>query len=277
MNNLQIRAKIFTLFVTLSVILTGCSNAYRDNYQSMLDKWPQSKSLLAEGPETPEPKLITSTDLKADAIHMLESGYLLIGKSTFRSPPIDEKEALDQAKQVGADVVLTKNEYVATFTESVPITDWLPDQRTTIRAQTINQASPTAPPSISVTEVTQTVQGEAYTQYVPKNTDYYNYSATFWRKAKPQMFGVLVQSLDEATKKRLQTNRGVIVKIVVHKTPAYNADILRGDIITQFAGEPVADAEDFFDKIKAHAGQQVTVKILRDDASLDITLTLRAD
>lgn len=91
------------------------------------------------------------------------------------------------------------------------------------------------------------------------------------------MLGVLVQPLDEATKKRLQSNRGVVVKVVVNKSPAYNADILRDDIITQFAGESVSDSNDLFDKIKKHAGQIVSVKILRDGTTRDITLTLLAN
>jgi hypothetical protein len=274
MKCIEIRFQIFILPVVLSIVLSGCANPYRLNYQDMLLKRPQSKSMLLEKPESPVPVLVTSADMQNDSIDMLESGYFLIGKVTFKSPPIDEKQAIGQAKRVGADVVLTKKDYVTTVTESVPIIEWLPDRRTTVSAQSTYQSNPSAQPSISRTEITQTVQGETYTQYVPQNTDYFNYSATFWKKTKPLKFGVLVQSLDEETKKRLQTNRGVVVKVVVRKTPAYNADILRGDIITQFSGEPIADPEDFFEKIRAHAGQQITVKIIRDGIPKNITLTL---
>ncbi|MDO8734487.1 MAG: PDZ domain-containing protein [Elusimicrobiota bacterium] len=214
--------------------------------------------------------------MKDDSMDMLENGYLLIGKSTFKSPPLNEEQALDQAKKVGADIVLTKKEYVGTVTESVPMTEYLPDRRNTTRAQSTYQTNPSALPSIAITEVTQTISGESYIQYVPKSTDYFNYSATFWKKTKPPIFGVLARNLDEETKKRLQTNRGVIVKVVVRKTPAFNADILRDDIITQFNGQSVTDPEDFFDKIKTHAGQQVTVKVIRDGTLRDITLTLLA-
>lgn len=40
------------------------------------------------------------------------------------------------------------------------------------------------------------------------------------------------------------------------------------------AGEPVAGPDDFFRKIKTHAGQTITVKIIRDGKPKDITLTL---
>lgn len=277
MFHLKIQSHIFIPFVSLTVVLAGCSNPFRQNYQSMLDKWPQSKSMLMQNPETAEPRLITSEDMKSDALAMLENGYLLIGKSKFKSPPIDEKQALDQAKKVGADVVLVKSEYVNTLTQSVPITDWIPEKKITTTERATFQENPSAQPSIALREVTQTLQGESYTRYVPKSTDYFEYSTSFWKKSKPTMFGVLVQPLDNATKKRLQSNRGVIVKVVVNKSPAYNADILRDDIIIQFADEPVADPDDFFDKIKKHAGQKVTVKVIRDGTTRDITLTLRAN
>ena len=123
--------------------------------------------------------------------------------------------------------------------------------------------------------ITHTIQGESYIEYVPETVDYYNYSATFWRKSIPLAFGVLVQALDEPTRQRLQTNRGVIVKVVVNRSPAFAADILRGDIITQFNGEPVNDPADFFAKIRAHAGQPVTVRIIRGSTTRDIALILR--
>jgi len=264
------------LFFVLAVGFAGCANPYRQNYQSMLGRFTNGASFLMPTPAGTEPQLLTSTDMQSDATSMLENGYFLIGRSSFRSPPINEAEAIDQAKKVGADIVLTKKEYVNTVTESVPMTQWLPDQTTTVSERTAYQATPGAAPAVKTHELTQTVQGESYTTYVSETVDYYNYSATFWKKTKPMKFGVLVQSLDETTKKQLQSNRGVIVNVVVRKTPAYNADILKGDIITLFNSEPIVDADDFFAKIKAHAGQDVIVRIIRNGVTKDIALTLRA-
>jgi len=272
-----IMENISVIFIIAIIGLLSCANPYHRNYKSMLDRWPHVKMQLSDISEAPVPRLFTSKDLKIDSMNLLEDGYILIGKSAFKSPPINEEQAIKQAKEVGADIVLTKKEYVGTKTESIPITEYLPDKRSTTRAHSTFQTSPTAQPSIAITEVTQTVSGESYIQYVPKDTDYFNYSATFWKKSKPQIFGVLARNLDDETKKRLQTNRGVIVKVVVRKTPAYNADILKNDIITMFEGEPVSDTEDFFEKINKHAGKQVKIKIIRDNKPRDITVTLRAN
>ncbi|MBU0713430.1 PDZ domain-containing protein [bacterium] len=268
----KIRSYLFILF--LAIILAGCGNPFRLHYQNMLEKWPESKSLLTESQEGSVPKLITSQDMKKDIMTMLQNGYFLIGKVKFTSPPINEKQALDQAKEVGAEVVFVKRDYVTTRTESVPIAEWLPDKTITTTETSTYQKDPSVPPSTFKREITQTLEGELYTRYVPQSTDYYDYCATFWKKAKPLKFGVLVHALDEETKKLLQSNKGVVVKVVINKSPAFNADILRGDIITLFNNDPVADPGDFFEKIKTHAGQTITVKIIRDGKPKDITLTL---
>ncbi|HNW91554.1 MAG TPA: S1C family serine protease, partial [bacterium] len=130
-------------------------------------------------------------------------------------------------------------------------------------------------PTVRERTITQVIQGEAQVRYVPQAVDYYSYSATFWRKTRPALFGVYVQPLDEATRRQLQSNRGVIVKIVVNRSPAFDADILRGDIITRFAGEPVADPADLFAKIKRLAGREVTVTLVRNSAAREITVRLR--
>ena len=264
----------FLPLILLVIIALGCANPFRQNYQSTLDKWPRARERLLDGPETSKPTIVTSSDLRTDSFDLLANGYVMIGKSKFVSPPINERHALAYAKEVGADVVLVNQEYVKTVTESVPITEWMPDRRITTRERSTFQTTPSSQPSVYQREITQTLEGESYTRYVQKNTEYFDYTATFWRKAKPHKFGVLVHGLDDAAKKRLQTNRGVVVRIVVNRSPAYYADILRDDIITHFNGSPVNDPEDFFEKIEANAGKEVAVKILRDGVSLDISLTL---
>ncbi len=257
------------------LLLTGCANPYRANYVSTFDRWPGAAGLFDTAAAPAPPKLVAATDMQQDALALLESGYLMIGRATFRSARIDERQALALAQEVGADLVLASQEYMNTVTQSIPMTQWLPERRYTTTERVSYQPHPDSTPLISERTITQTIQGEAYVEYVPQTTDYYQYAATFWRKAKPMHFGVLVQRLDEATRQRLQTNRGVIVKAVVSRTPAFDADILRGDIITQFNGRPVADPQDFFAQVRAHAGQRVTVRLVRGSSTLDVPLTLQ--
>lgn len=274
MMRLTCKYLIFSVCFTVVVILSGCVNPYYTHYEDMLRKWPYARSFLQETPDEQSPKLVTSKDMRGDAFFMLEDGYILIGKSTFRSPPINEKKALIHAEKVGADVVLIKQEYVNTVTQSVPITEWMPDRTISTVETTTFKKNPSAPPQVFRREITQTLEGEAYIRYVPRSTEYYNHSATFWKKSKPSICGVLVHALDEDTKKRLQSNKGVIVKVVVNRSPAFFADILRGDIITTFNNKPVADPKDFFDKIRMPGGEYITLKIIRNDIPRDISFQL---
>jgi S1-C subfamily serine protease len=120
----------------------------------------------------------------------------------------------------------------------------------------------------------QTAEGQFQTTYVPVNTDYYEYSATFWAKVKPSPIGVLVDPLSEDQKKELQSNKGVVVDWVVRGTPAYNADVLKGDILVSLAGEEIQTPEQFFDIVYRHPGETVDLNLIREGQGKTLSLTL---
>ena len=62
----------------------------------------------------------------------------------------------------------------------------------------------------------------------------------------------------------INTNKGVSVIAVVKKSPAYFADIFKGDIILRFDGEYVFDKDDFLTKIKDHKGETINLDLMRD-------------
>ena len=166
--------------------------------------------------------------MKKDAQAMLETGFVLMGRAKFRNEQLDENLALQQAQAIGAWVVLVSDKYVGTETQSAPIADWTPDQTTTTTEDVQVQRDPNKPPVDIQRQVTQTTPGQLQISYVPENVDYYDYSATFWGKTKPSLMGVLVQPLSADLKQTYQTNKGVVVKIVIQKSPAYNAMCWKG-------------------------------------------------
>src|ERR1051325_1470324 len=87
------------------LLVSGCENPYHRNYLSTIQKWPggvEGRVLKPQGP----PKLVTSENMKHDAQSLLEDGYTLLGRAKFRSAKLDETQALEQAKSVGAWVAL---------------------------------------------------------------------------------------------------------------------------------------------------------------------------
>jgi len=264
-------SRLTLLSMLALVFASGCTNPYHENYFSTLEKRNKDE-LTRILPPSGSPQLVTSNDLKADSIRMRENGYLLVGRATFQSTHIDEKVALDQARQIGAEVVLVNHQYVTSVTQSVPIEQWDPGQQVTHQETTVVQQGDATPTVIQKQSQT-TVQGEFHTSFVDQNVDYYKYAATFWAKAKPSILGVLVKPLDEKSKTLVGSNKGVRVRAVVKDSPAFEADILRDDILLSLGDEVIRDPDQFFDLVERNQGKEVSVGLFR--AGQDLTVKVK--
>lgn len=272
---MRFRMSTVTVTVLAALCAAGCSNPFRQSYKSSLERWPSgeaSRLLPAEGPA----KIVTSENMREDATRMMENGYLLLGRSRFQGPQVDPATALKQAKEVGASVVLLEKKYTTTITETVPMSEWIPPRDVKVREKVTIETGPNAGQTVE-REVTRTIEGEFQTTHVPQTTDYYEYAATFWGKSKPPIFGVLVRALNTEEKQRIQSNRGVLIRAVIHGSPAFHADILRDDVITSFGGVPITDPDQFFDTVVENQGREVTVDVVRGTETKSFTLRLLTD
>jgi membrane-associated protease RseP (regulator of RpoE activity) len=248
-------------------------NPYVKNYQAA-DPIKHPDEIRAILPFSGQAQLVTSQDLKADALRMRENGYILLGRSKFQASPINEKLALDQALKIGAEVVMVGHKFVSTKTESLPMSTWIPGQQTDQTERVVIQNGKGTPKVIEHT-VTTTTQGEYQTAYVEQSTDYYDYSASYWVKAKPPIFGVHVEPLDDTTKSELGTQKGVLVRVVIKDSPAYEADLLRGDVLLSMQDEPIRDPAQFFTLVDKYAGQTVSVLLYRAGQNLSKDVEIR--
>lgn len=261
------------LFLFCLVVLTaGCANPYVKNYQPInpLQHVGESQEIF---PFSGQPQLLSSNDLKADALKMWENGYILLGRSKFQATPINEKLALKQADKIGAEVVLVNHKFVSTKTESLPMSTWIPGQQTDQTERVVIQNGTNTPKVIDHT-VTTTTAGTYQTDYVEQSVDYYDYAASFWAKAKAPSFGVHVKTLDDQAKSELGTNKGVLVRVVVTDSPAYEADILRDDVLLSLQDEVIRDPDQFFKLVNKYAGQKVSVLIYRSGQNLTKDVTI---
>jgi hypothetical protein len=264
-----------TVVVLALAAIAGCANPYRENYVSTLERWPSgeaSRLLPATGPV----EIVTSTDMRRDAIRMMENGYLLLGRAKFSGTNVDPGGARKQAEEIGASVVLVSSKYATSVTQTVPMTEYIPSREETYTETGYVQVSPDSGYWYD-REVTRTIEGEFQTAYVPQTTDYYEYAATFWAKSKPPIFGVLVRELSAEERAEQQTNRGVLVRAVIKGSPAFAADFLRDDVIIGFAGETIYDRDRFFELVEAHQGQDVRVELLRHGEPRTVVVRLRRD
>jgi len=60
------------------------------------------------------------------------------------------------------------------------------------------------------------------------------------------------------------SNKGVVVIAVVKGSPAFAADILRGDILKRIGDQEILGFQTFSEATELYAGKKVTVIFLRD-------------
>lgn len=182
-----------------------------------------------------------SGDPEVDNLRAAEAGYVPIGFSEFYGPPatMTKREALAQAKHVGASLVLIRSQYRST---SFGVAPW-------------NISNPTPPSRVPTLNDTM---------------------ATYWVRADASKlrFGAQIAELSEAQRTALKRNTGVVVTVVVRGTPASDAQIRRGDVIFRIDGEEVRNPRGFQSQLSRLQGRKVDLDLLREGAPRTVTVAL---
>ncbi len=257
----------FAAFLASALALGACAsngNTFRDNYRSSLERWPSGEvSRLL--PATGKVDLVKSKNIEDDATNMMENGYLLLGRSKFRSGEVDPAAAREVAADLGASVVLVKSEHAKTVVEAVPVERWMPALGGRGNKPDLRRPE---------------MHGEFRMVYTKKPVDYFDFSATFWAKSKPPIFGVLVEGTGSETHQTDPSGhevkgRGVVTRAVINESPAARSGVRRGDIIVRFAGTEITDPDQFFDTVVANKGREVDVEIVRvEGATSELKLSV---
>jgi PDZ domain len=266
--------KIFTAVVT-SMALIGCASGYKEFYKpaqgatreaiASLRAAPPSASPIVDRARPGEPQVILDAYAKR--------GYVMIGNSSFNSgQPESEDSAVRQARDVGADLVLILNpSYTGTITSSIPITT--PTSTTSYSTGTAtaygNRGTVTAYGSGTTTTYGKT------TNYIPMTVHRSDYGAVYFVKQKFGL-GAFSRDLNDSERQELQTNKGAVIRLVVDATPAFNADLLVGDIVTSIDGVLVANSEAFGDLLRERRGKYVTLSLLRRGQKIEKAIQLNS-
>ncbi len=246
------------LTVLLALFLSGCANPYQEYFTDTT----HGRNILAASyiiPPPKQPQLFRGTNQDEDTQKMLEGGYFLIGYSQFNTSEVSNAYALDFAKKIHAAQVVVYSRYTNTVTEMVPT---IIPQTTTI--ETVHDGGRHRDrPSVSTTTIT-----EFDTTYVPTAVNRYDYYATYWVQGKPPILGIRPRDLSADERQQLGTNKGIVVLAVVAGSPAFKADIFKGDIVTKVNDQEVIDSKGLFHIIVPLQGQTVTLTILRNGQAL---------
>lgn len=262
------------LRVSLAMIMplvAGCMNSYTRFYVPT-PNLAQSARFLE--PYSGQSQIFSSDDLPRDDELLLQRGYVMVGSCAFHGAGrVTQEMLVQQAKAVGADIVLTRVADEGSRQVAMPYVQYHPG--TTSTTETTGTANANAYGSsggyaygtanYSGTSTT-TTPGTYSTEMVPVTVESYAYGATFWRKGVPPTFGVNVAGLPPELRQSLQRNTGVVVKYVVDDSPAFRANVLVGDVIVEMDGRQVESQPQFMSMLENVSGRLVEVAVLRNGA-----------
>lgn len=87
--------------------------------------------------------------------------------------------------------------------------------------------------------------------------------------------GANYRDLTDEERRQLQSNRGAYVISVIDDSPAYESDILPGDVIVALNGNAANGQDGLSDLVKASEGRDVELIIIRQGVRLTKTVFLR--
>lgn len=248
-----------------AIVLAGCATPFTEFYQ---DKTGGNgvKSNPSFVYADVEPVITKGANPPDDWIAMYESGYAVVGESSFSAGNVDEAQAAIQAKAIGASHVLLYSKYRNTVSGAMPL---ITPNNTTSTSYVNGYSGGRA-----VSGTVQTTNYGTNTTYIPYSVDRSDYLAVYYAKARAGLLGVQLREPTGDERKAAGTNAGAYVIAVRRDSPAFRADIFKGDTILS-VGDVVLDGGGPFTNLLAkYRGQTVAVRLIRDGVIMNKQLNL---
>lgn len=263
------RRRCTRLLSVLSVVLmTGCANGYKQFYTPNQTISQQDLAERRQAPPPVDPIVVHAnlSQAKETVESYVKSGYSVIGSSMFNSgDSVQERGAVDQARAVGADLVIVYYPKITgTQTSAIPITT--PSTSTTYSTGTAT-AYGAGGPVTAYGSGTSTTYGSS-TTWVPITVTRADYGAVYMAKLRVKL-GAFFRDLNDSERQVLQSNKGAAIVFLVDNSPAFNADFLVGDFVLAIDGVPVINAQSLLSSLKTLGGKTVTFTLMRQGKRLD--------
>jgi hypothetical protein len=259
------------IIILIALILTGCvTNPYREYYTDHTGGMGVLNNPIFANPQK-DPTIMRGGDPHDDWKNMTRNGYIIIGQSDFNIASASDSDAIIHARNIGADIVLLYINYTDTQSGSMPLT--LPDNRTSSSYGSATAFGPAGSATVFGSSYTTTYGTR--TTYIPYNIRRYDYHASFWARANPPAFGAKFDDLSDAQRQQIQSNKGAAILTVVNGSPAFQSDILDGDIIRNINGVDVTNALHCVDIICQNRGKTISLSIFRNGETIQKEVQLR--
>lgn len=257
----------------LTLSIGGCASGYEAFYKPSTGATPEAIAAMRVAPPPAMPILERSQPGDPETIlaAYAKRGYVNIGYSMFNSGTNEsENSALKQGQKVGADLVLVLNpQYTGSVTTSIPLTT-----PTSTTSYTTGSATAYGPggPVTAYGNATTTTYGSK-TTYIPMTVNRSDYGAVYFVKRRFTL-GAFARDLNDSERQELQTNQGAVVLTIADDTPAFQADILPGDIISSLDGVTVSNQAGLYRMLEEHKGKRVVLTLIRKGQRIEKAVQL---
>lgn len=243
--------KVNYLLFTIIVLLAGCAtNPFAQYYHES----HSTKNRVFVG-FSGEPSVYVASDIKTEELRVLEDGYVRVGVSAFTGAHASLDDLKQHAKTINAEIVLIQIKHIDTVQGAIPYTVPNPNQMGMIGNTVVS------------------LPGGYSTHYMPYTVDRFDQVAFFFRKVPPMKIGIIFENLSPALKAEIGRNRGILVVVVVKNTPAFYADIVRGDIITKINGIEVVDTNSAIEALKTtDSARVIPIEVIRKGEIINFSL-----
>lgn len=198
-------------------------------------------------PWTGEPERISPTgDADADMEAMWRKGFAAIGFTSFKSNNSKTTDAIRLGKKLKARYVMIMTGLVSSRTGAIPWTTPTTQTTFTNGSATVYGNGGTATAQYSGTSTTTGSQ----TTMIPFTINTYDKIAVYYQEMPRTGTGIYPRDLSNDEMRALGTRKGFVVQFVRDGSPAYQADLFPGDIVTHLNGKPF----DYSDLVPALAG-----------------------
>lgn len=244
-----------TALLLAAILLLGLNGCASNPYSQFYVAKPQGAAVEKDPylePYYKEPLLFEGLSPESDSRQMIEDGYVMIGYSSFGAPYVDVAAAVKQAKKLKAKAVVL---YPSGAQKGKP------GQHSLSPVQTVGAAiSPWFDP---------------YFRPNPSHSTYYEVLATYWVKHKNTIFGAWFNQSGWHGYQTLQKSNGLLVTAVEKGSPAFKANIVKGDVLNEINGSALSIVN-VHRVLESLAGKTVRVRLTRNGRNIDTVVQLNS-
>ncbi|MBK9589243.1 MAG: PDZ domain-containing protein [Sphingomonadales bacterium] len=257
------KAKLVAMLLALSA-----SAALANDWEKFYRPFEGSGTTL---PSSQDPEIVSADGDPGKTVEtMWRRGYGPIGASEFNSPNAKTADAIRFAKKLKARYVVLETRLASSTTSTLPLT--MPHTTTSVTNgnASVNGSGGYATGTYSGTTTTYGSQ----TTYIPITINRFDKLAVYFGEVPKFGLGIMSRELASDELALVQTNRAIAVRYVRDESPAFLADILPGDILTQFNGEPIDRAK--LSQLVA-PGNTLQIHLFRRGQQKDVQVKIPAD